>query len=79
MYTNPHYSFQSNEAAETKLSDFATIEQLCSEYPWIVENRLRWLLRYRHENGLGQHVSKFGKSLLISRSGFAQWLHERQG
>jgi hypothetical protein len=60
------------------LREFRTIDQLVLEYPNLVnKNVLQWVLRFRSDNGLDQHVTKLGKHLLIHIPGFTSWLMKR--
>lgn len=60
------------------LHEFRTINKLVEEHPSIIsEYALRWALRFRHDNGLDEHVTKLGKQLLIHVPGFTSWLMKR--
>ena len=64
--------------ASPSIDELRTIEQLCNEYPDLIsEHALRWVLRHRHENGLAEHVTHFGKSLVVYVPGFVRWLMTR--
>ena len=41
------------------LREFRTVEKLVQEYPDLIsEHALRWALRFRHDNGLEEHVTR---------------------
>jgi len=62
------------------LSEFSTIEQLAADNPdLITANRLRWILRDRHNNGLAPAVKKLGKNLLVHVPTFVTWLMQQNG
>jgi hypothetical protein len=45
--------------------------------PWPrTEGEWRALLRRRNSNGLGEHVAKIGKTLLVNEDGFVRWISE---
>jgi len=72
-------STRNDEAATYDLRELRTIEQLVKEYPNLIsEHAMRWALRFRHKNGLDQHVTRFGKHLLIHVPGFTAWLMKRE-
>jgi hypothetical protein len=64
---------------EHQLSDYATPEALADDYPHLFTlPEIRWALRFRHENGLGQHVTRLGRRIYINVPGFTEWF-KRQG
>lgn len=62
------------------LDEFSTIEQLAANNPSLItENRLRWILRDRHNNGLAPAVKKLGKNLVVHVPTFVTWLMRQSG
>lgn len=63
----------------TQLQDFSTPEGLAKSHPQLFTlPQLRWALRFRHENGLDQHVTRMGRRIYINVPGFTEWF-QRQG
>lgn len=64
---------------ETK-KRFVTVEMLSKELEWASPASIRKMLFNRRANGLGEHVRKVGKRLLIDHVGFMLWLdsHKEQ-
>jgi len=59
--------------------DFATIEQLAEESNGLTnENKLKWLIRNRDENGMEVCLKKFGKRWLIHKPTFFSWLANKK-
>lgn len=82
MQTNPETNTQGIDTTPTakSLDEFSTIEQLAANNPnLITENRLRWILRERHNNGLAPAVKKLGKNLLVHVPTFVTWLMQQEG
>jgi hypothetical protein len=62
------------------LDDLFPIEELAAAFPRLLTVRtLRWQLRHREQNGLGDACVRIGKKLLISRSRYECWLATRVG
>jgi hypothetical protein len=51
-----------------------TVRQLAEKQPAFNEQQIRWLLRFREENGLNACVFKIGSRVLIDPEGFDRWL-----
>lgn len=59
-------------------SEFKTIGKLVSDHPdMLTENRVRWLLRDREENGLEKAVMKVGNQIHIHEPRFLYLLCKR--
>lgn len=82
MHINPETNTPHIDTITTakNLDEFSTIEQLAADNPnLITENRLRWILRERHNNGLAPAVKKLGKNLLVHVPTFVTWLMHQKG
>lgn len=61
-------------------TDFRSIPALCERVnagaskPTLTEHALRHYVRHSKENGLAPHVRRLGRKILISESGFYEWL-----
>lgn len=76
--TSPQTDTSKRTLSIYDLRELRTIEKLVEEYPDLIsENALRWAMRFRHDNGLDQHVTRLGKHLLIHIPGFTSWLMKR--
>ena len=61
-------------SGDVDLSDLDTIDTLVEKSEGLfTETQVRWALRFRGENGLGQAVVKFGKRIYIHRPSFMRW------
>lgn len=68
-----------NGGAARNLDEYSTPEGLAKKHSELFSlQQLRWALRFRDDNGLSQHVTKFGRRLYIHEPGFVTWFH-RQG
>lgn len=64
---------------QRKLEEFTTPQGLAEKHPTLFTvPQLRWALRFRDENGLAEHVTRFGRRLYIHEPGFVRWF-ESQG
>ena len=64
MHTTPETNAPHIDATPMakSLDEFSTIEQLAANNPDLITvNRLRWIIRDRHNNGLAPAVKKLGK------------------
>ena len=62
------------------LEEWATIEKLVADSDGLItESQVRWALRYRNENGLAEHVTRFGRRLYLHVPGFARWFKSLGG
>lgn len=60
------------------LNDLYAIEDLAEKHPRVLSvGTLRHQLNQRHTNGLAGACVKVGKRLLISESGYRQWLAQQ--
>ena len=64
------------EAKADPLDDVVTVKELVATGK-VTMGKLRSQLFDRERNGLGRHVTRKGKELCISRSGYARWLLSR--
>lgn len=62
------------------LDEYETIKSTLEKYPDIfeTEHQLRWILRFRESNGLGDSVKKIGHRLLIHRPGLERFISNRR-
>lgn len=61
------------------LSDFGwvTIEGLIDfTNNQISKNQIRWCLRSKNHNGLGEHVTTLGRKTYLNKQGFLKWFEE---
>jgi hypothetical protein len=65
----------------TPLDDWRTVATLAKEInekgPLLSTHALRHYIRDAASNGLQPHIRRLGKKIVLSRSGFAQWLDSR--
>lgn len=65
-------------------TDYRSISALCerlnsgANHPTLTEHAARHYVRHADENGLAPHIRRLGRKILISESGFYEWL-ESQG
>ena len=79
MQNETHSNTQSSiyEADKPTYSDLVTPEDFVQERPDIfTKAKLQWLIRQRQQNGLSESnaVVKCGRTILIVRSKFYEWL-----
>ena len=82
MHTTPETNAPHIDATPMakSLDEFSTIEQLAANNPDLITvNRLRWIIRDRHNNGLAPAVKKLGKNLLVHVPTFVTWLMQQKG
>jgi hypothetical protein len=64
-----------------RLDDWQTINTLAAELnrsaPVLSTHALRKYVQQAEHNGLSPHVRRLGRKILISGSGFAEWLDQR--
>jgi len=42
----------------------------------VTENQLRWWLRSKKSNGLGEHTRTIGRKIYINKIGFMEWFDQ---
>ncbi len=61
------------------LKEYLTIEGMLKEYPSLFKkDQLRWLLRNRANNKLGDHICRVGRLLYIHVPGFISWMRRQK-
>ena len=68
----------STPIAARSLDEYQPLRTFLDQHPQFRENQLRWLLRFRDENGLAAHVMKIGRELYLHVPGFLRWLDEQR-
>ena len=67
-------------AQSPNLDDFVTIEQFIERSGGkFTMSQVRWLLRFRDENGLADAVTQVGRRLYINVPKFTEWLAKGAG
>ena len=61
------------------LDEYQPLRTFLQQHEQFREHQIRWLLRFRAENGLDAHVLKIGKEIYIHKPGFLLWLNEQRG
>ncbi len=76
MQTPPNHS----EVDANPLGEYVHYSEVPLHYPdLITPNRIQWMIRHRHVNGLNKHVLKVGNALFVHLPSFAHWLDGQRG
>ncbi len=60
------------------LDEYQPLRVLLQQHPQFREHQLRWMLRFRDENGLDAHTMKIGREIYFHVPGFLAWLNEKR-
>ena len=69
----------------TTTADYRSVPALCerinagASHPTLTEHALRHYVRNADTNGLAPHIRRLGRKILVSESGFYEWLEGQCG
>jgi hypothetical protein len=65
---------------EDPLSGYVHYSDIPRHYPQLITpNRIQWMIRNRHKNGLDEHVLLVGNAIFVHLPSFATWLDDQRG